>query len=98
MNKIEKLHNDIKQHYEQGDYDQKISSNSYYSNLDKLRWYQRIRKNIIPIWLIFFIATFAPASYSLAHRLVWLHYTFMGIWLLNTIGLVYCFFKIQKLK
>lgn len=93
-----KLHDKIKEKYEQGDYDQEIKSDSYYSNPDKLVWYQRSMKKISPFWFILLIATFAPASYSIAHRLVWLHYTFMGLWLLNTVGLVYCYFRIQKLK
>ena len=93
-----KLHDKIKEKYEQGDYDQEIKSDSYYSNPDKLVWYQRSMKKISPFWFILLIATFAPASYSMAHRLVWLHYTFMGLWLLNTVGLVYCYFRIQKLK
>ncbi|MDE7039824.1 MAG: hypothetical protein K2O77_02475 [Limosilactobacillus sp.] len=93
-----KLHDEIKRKYECGDYNQESLSNSYYSNPDKIEWYQRIRKNLSAFWLILLIASFAPASYSIAHRLVWLHYIFMGLWLLNTMGLVYCYFKIQKLK
>ncbi|MEY8441607.1 hypothetical protein AALA17_02975 [Lactobacillaceae bacterium 24-114] len=93
-----KLHDEIKKKYEHGDYNQETMRNSYYANPDKLEWYQRIRRNLSAFWLILFLAAFAPASYSMAHRLVWLHYGFVGLWLLNTIGLVYCYFKIQKLK
>ena len=81
-----KLHDKIKEKYEQGDYDQEIKSDSYYSNPDKLVWYQRSMKKISPFWFILLIATFAPASYSMAHRLVWLHYTFMGLWLLKVMS------------
>lgn len=92
------LHDKIKQSYENGEYDQQINIATNYSNPDKLGWYQRIRKSILPVWLVLLIATFAPASYSIAHRLVWLHYLFMVLWALNTVALVYCYFKIRKLK
>ena len=93
-----KLHDKIKEKYERGDYIQEIKNDSYYSNPSELGWYQRSIKKIIPIWWILLIATFFPASYSMAHRIMWLHYTFMVLWGLNTIGVIYCYFETQKLK
>ncbi|MBU5279552.1 hypothetical protein KQH87_06680 [Ligilactobacillus animalis] len=93
-----KPHDEIKKQYEHGDYDQQIKTVVSYSNPSKLGWYQRSIKKIIPFWWILLIATFLPASYSMAYRIVWLHYLFMVLWILNTIGVIYCYFKIKKLK
>lgn len=93
-----KLHDEIKKKYERGEYDQQIKDGLSYSNPDQLSWYQRSIRKIIPVWFILLIATFLPASYSMAHQITWLHYTFMVLWVLNTIGIIYCYFKIRKTK
>ena len=92
------LHDKIKQQYENGEYDQQTNTVTNYSNPDKLGWYQRTRKSILPVWIILLIATFVPASYLMVHRLVWLHYLFLVLLVLNTVALVCCYFKIRKLK
>ena len=98
MKKIQKFHDEIKEKYEKGDYNQQIESKPGYANSDKLSWYSKTRKRIYPIWLILFIATFFPRDYSLAHKLVWLHYTFMALLILNTVALIYFSYKISQSK
>lgn len=98
MKKIQKLHDEIKEKYEKGDYNQQIESKPGYANSDKLSWYSKTRKRIYPIWLILFIATFFPRDYSLAHKLVRLHYTFMALLILNTVALIYFSYKISQSK
>lgn len=93
-----KLHDEIKKKYERGKYDQQIKDRESYSNPDQLGWYRRIIRMITPVWFILLIASFLPASYSMARNIMWLHYIFMVLWVLNTIGVIYCFFKIRKLN
>lgn len=94
-----KLHDEIKEKYERGDYDQQIKTTQSDFNLNKLDWYYKIRKQVFIVWLLLLVANFALQNYyTVSHNLAWLHFTLLTLVTLNTGGLIYCIYKINKLK
>lgn len=94
-----KLHDEIKEKYERGDYDQQIKTTQSDSNLNKLDWYYKIRKQVFIVCLLLLVANFALQNYyTVSHNLAWLHFTLLTLVTLNTGGLIYCIYKINKLK
>lgn len=94
-----KLHDEIKKKYERGDYDQQIKAKQGDSHLNKLDWYSEIKKQVFIAWLLLLVANFALQNYyTVSHNLAWLHYTLLTLITLNTVGLIYCTYKINKLK
>lgn len=94
-----KLHDEIKEKYERGDYDQQIKTTQSDSNLNKLDWYYKIRKQVFIVWILLLVANFALQNYyTVSHNLEWFHFTLLTLVTLNTGGLIYCIYKINKLK
>lgn len=96
--RVKELHDHVKAAYENGQYADFTNEGRSYYDRSQLKLFGRIAKSIWGTWLVLLLATFVPASYSIAHRWGWLHNLFLVLLILNTLAIFYVAYKCHILK